>query len=338
VRGLEVHGEAVEVARAGQRCALNLGGVAVADLARGDMLGHPGRVASSHILDVELRTLAPLPARAKVLLHHATAQVLATLLRLDDQLAQLRVDRETPIGAVPGDHFILRGFERTADHGSTIGGGTIVRVLAPKARRSHAEVVAALARSQLDRQLVHFVKTAATAGMTAIQLGQRTGVAELGPILADLVATGELVADGERYLHAELVALREPKRPPAPAATLSPIEQQVLAKLEVTGLEPPRPQELAGAMGLADTAVKPALDRLIAAKLVTRIKSDLVMHANVVADVRTRLVAFLGAHGTIDAQQWKALTGASRKFTIPLAEFFDAEKLTLRIGDVRRKR
>jgi selenocysteine-specific elongation factor len=62
------------------------------------------------------------------------------------------------------------------------------------------------------------------------------------------------------------------------------------------------------------------------------------MHAETVADLRARLIAFLEAHGTIDAQQWKDLTGASRKFTIPLAEYFDAEKLTLRVGDVRRKR
>jgi selenocysteine-specific elongation factor len=62
------------------------------------------------------------------------------------------------------------------------------------------------------------------------------------------------------------------------------------------------------------------------------------MHARVVDEVRGKLVAFLAAHGTIDAQQWKDLTGASRKFTIPLAEFFDAEKLTLRVGDVRRRR
>ncbi|MEO8552711.1 MAG: selenocysteine-specific translation elongation factor [Kofleriaceae bacterium] len=338
VRGLEVHGEAVELARAGQRCALNLGGVAVADLARGDMLGHPGRVAGSHILDVELRTLVPLPPRAKVLLHHATTQVLATLIRLDDRHAQIRIDRETPIGALPGDHFIVRGFERTADHGSTIGGGTILRVLAPKARRSHAAGVEALARAQLDRQIVHFVKTAATTGLTAIQLGQRTGLADLAAILADLVATGELVAEGERYVHTEVVARHEPRRAPAPATTPSPVEQQILDKLEATRLEPPRPQELAGAMGLAEAVVKPALDRLIAAKLVIKIKSDLVMHAQVVAEIGGKLVAFLAAHPTIDAQQWKALTGASRKFTIPLAEFFDAEKLTLRIGDVRRKR
>jgi selenocysteine-specific elongation factor len=62
------------------------------------------------------------------------------------------------------------------------------------------------------------------------------------------------------------------------------------------------------------------------------------MHAKTVDDLRARLVKFLDEHKTIDAQQWKDLTGASRKFTIPLAEYFDAEKLTLRVGDVRRKR
>ncbi|HEY6033117.1 MAG TPA: selenocysteine-specific translation elongation factor, partial [Kofleriaceae bacterium] len=164
VRGLEVHGAAVEVAKAGQRCAINLGGVAVEDLARGDMVVHPERVLGSHILDVELRTLEDLPARSKVLLHHGTAQVLATLVRLDGKLAQLRIDRETPVGALPGDHFIIRGFERSPLHGSTLGGGTVIRVLAPKARRSHAEVVAALARAKLDQQLVHFVKATATTG------------------------------------------------------------------------------------------------------------------------------------------------------------------------------
>ncbi|MEO6777728.1 MAG: selenocysteine-specific translation elongation factor [Kofleriaceae bacterium] len=339
VRGLEVHGAAVEVASAGQRCALNLGGVAVDDLARGDMVVHPERVLGSHILDVELRTLDELPARSKVLLHHGTAQVLATLIRLDATLAQLRLDRETPLGALPGDHFIVRGFERSPVHGSTIGGGTILRVLAPKARRSHAEVVAALARAKLDQQLVHFVKASAMSGMTAMQLGQRTGIADLATTLATLVQKGELVAQGERFVAPEVVVVHAPEpRVATLQSSLQPIDQQVLAKLEAAGVEPPRPKDLAGAMGLTDTAVKPALERLLAAKLVTKIKPDLVMHAGVVAALRARLLAFLGEHTTIDAQQWKELTGASRKFTIPLAEFFDAEKLTLRVGDLRRRR
>ena len=69
-----------------------------------------------------------------------------------------------------------------------------------------------------------------------------------------------------------------------------------------------------------------------------RVKPDLVVHADAIAAIRGKLLAHLEAHGTIDAGQWKALTGASRKFTIPLAEYFDAEKVTLRIGDLRRRR
>jgi selenocysteine-specific elongation factor len=80
------------------------------------------------------------------------------------------------------------------------------------------------------------------------------------------------------------------------------------------------------------------IDRLIAAKQIIRVKPDLYVHADAIAALRTKLLAFLDAHQTINAQQFKELTGASRKFSIPLAEYFDAEKVTLRIGDIRRKR
>jgi selenocysteine-specific elongation factor len=403
VRGIEVHGAAVEKAVAGHRAALNLGGVAVEDLARGDLLAHPGKVAASHILDVELRYLrsapGPLPVRSKVLVHHATAQILATLVLVEKQalrpgesgLAQLRLDQATPIGALPGDHFIVRGFVETASGGSTIGGGRIVRVLAPKARKGelHAQAVGALVAARLDQRIALEVKAAAAAGLSADELVRRLGLpaSAIADPLATLVGGGELLAVGEHYLHAKAVAeleqkigqlvigegvSREELRTQLPAAlpvkaydailaglerrglvasdgdrvrkqasrpaALSPVETAVLAKLEATGVEPPRPKELPAAVGMAEPAVKTALDKLVAGKLAVKVKPDLVMHAKVVDQIRGKLVAFLGEHGTIDAQQWKDLTGASRKFTIPLAEYFDGEKLTLRVGDVRRLR
>ena len=406
VRGIEVHGAAVPRALAGHRAALNLGGVGVDELARGDLLAHPGKVAGSHILDVELRYLrsapGPLPARSKVLVHHGTAQVPATLVLVGADslapgatgLAQLRLAQDTPLGALPDDRFIVRGFVTTAKAGSTIGGGRVVRVLAPKARKGaqHAQAVSALAAARLDQRLALDIRAAAAAGRTADDLVRRLGVPAdvLADPLATLAASGELLATGTHYLHAAIVAeleqritaalaqvedvAREELRTQLPAAlparaydavlaglerrgaivatadrvrraaqpvrgpALSPVEAAVLAKLEASGVEPPRPKELPAAVGLPEPQVKTALDRLVAAKLVTKVKPDLLMHARVVADVRAKLVAFLDAHGTIDAQQWKELTGASRKFTIPLAEYFDAEKLTLRVGDVRRKR
>ncbi len=443
VRGIEVHGGAVDKAIAGHRAAINLGGVAVEDLARGEVLAHPDRVAPSHILDVELRHLrsapAPLPTRSKVLVHHGTAQVLASLVLVDktaaveapapsssggfaafaskilDQpkaekklellpgeraIAQLRIDATTPLAALPGDHFIVRGFAKAKEQGSTIGGGTIVRVQAPKARAktgaAHAVVVSSLAGARLEQRLSVEIKTAAFAGLGIGQLVQRLGLpaAALADALITLTAAGELMPTGEsdhaHYLHANAVAeleakiaaalatstdgvVRESLRASLPAALPSRAYDAVLAGLERRGrlatsgdrvmkasappraaltavenklaeqlagwkLEPPRPKDMPPVTGLTEPQINAALGKLVSAKLAVKIKPDYYAHATVMDELRVRLLAYLDEHKTIDAQGWKDLTGASRKFSIPLAEHFDAEKLTLRIGDVRRKR
>ena len=419
VRGIEVHGAAVDRAVAGHRAALNLGGVAVDDLARGDLLAHPGRVAASHILDVELRHLAtapgPLGPRTKVLVHHGTAQVLASLVLVegrdpgdgarselapgDTALAQLRIAATTPLAALPGDRFIVRGFVATATHGTTIGGGRVIRVLAPRARKgsTHGDTVARLATARHDQRLALDIRTAAFAGLGLPDLVRRTGVPgdALAPVLATLAGSGELLAigagDHAHYLHAAAVAelegrivkavaagaegvLREELRtqlPPAlPAraydailaglerkaaiasdgdrvrkasatgrgATLTSAEAKLSDQFRAWALEPPRPKDIPAELRLPEPQVKTMLDRLIAGKQLIRVKPDLYVHADAIAALRTRLLAFLDAHKTIDAQQWKELTGASRKFSIPLAEYFDAERITLRVGDLRRRR
>jgi selenocysteine-specific elongation factor len=405
VRGIEVHGEQSPRANAGLRAALNLGGLGVDDVVRGDMLVHPTRVAASHIIDVELRVsrLAskPMRSRSKLLLHHATAQTLASVVLVDREdvapggtaLAQLRIDRNMPLGALPGDHFILRGFVASASSGSTVGGGRIVRVQAPKARKGsdHARIVSQLANARLDGRIALLVEQARAAGMTEQALVSRLGVPprSLAPALAMLARAGDLMVADDHYLHAttvagverEIATLLEPSegfsreelrtRLPATlpsraydiilaglerrgvlrcegervmrasqprAVGLSHAEVAVLTALDAAGIEAPRPKDLPVQLGLAEPQIKAALEALVGRKLAVKIKPDLVLHARVVDDVRARLLAHLTAHGTIDAQQWKTLTGASRKFTIPLAEYFDGEKLTLRVGDVRRLR
>jgi selenocysteine-specific elongation factor len=58
----------------------------------------------------------------------------------------------------------------------------------------------------------------------------------------------------------------------------------------------------------------------------------------VLDELRAALRAHLAAHGQITAQEWKALVGSSRKWAIPLAEHFDAEKVTIRVGEIRKLR
>ncbi|MCA9678474.1 MAG: SelB C-terminal domain-containing protein, partial [Myxococcales bacterium] len=140
---------------------------------------------------------------------------------------------------------------------------------------------------------------------------------------------GAVALDGE-------LARRARSGPATPA--LGPVEQELVAKFEAWGLEPPRPREVAAAVGRAEAAIKPALDRLLAARVLVKIKPDYYLASAVVDALRARLIAHLDAHGEITPQQWKELTATSRKFSIPLAEHFDAEKLTLRVGDIRRRR
>ena len=47
------------------------------------------------------------------------------------------------------------------------------------------------------------------------------------------------------------------------------------------------------------------------------------------------LTTFLKDNEEIDTPKFKEMTGASRKYTIPLIEYFDKSQLTVRVGDAR---
>jgi selenocysteine-specific elongation factor len=189
VRGLQVHGQPVERVDAGNRAAVNLAGVEVHDVARGDVLARPGTLRPGSMVDVELTLLAsarPLADQARVRVHAASAEVLARV-RLPESrrlepgrtaLAQLRL--EEPAVAGRGDRLILRSYS-PAD---TIGGALVLDPLAPKRRRHtaapppRAEPVAAAALS--------LVEAAGAPGLAAPLLAARLTVPldELGAALA----------------------------------------------------------------------------------------------------------------------------------------------------------
>ena len=72
-----------------------------------------------------------------------------------------------------------------------------------------------------------------------------------------------------------------------------------------------------------------------AAGRASKISEELWFGSTPLLELRRRVLAHLKEHGSIDAQSFKELTGLTRKFAIPLLEYFDREKLTLRIGDRR---
>jgi selenocysteine-specific elongation factor len=98
-------------------------------------------------------------------------------------------------------------------------------------------------------------------------------------------------------------------------------------------LQPPYFKELKekfpGNMGID------VLNVMVKDGLLIKVKEDLFFHRQAVEDLKNRLTAFLKEKGEINTPQFKEMTGASRKYTIPLIEYFDKSQITVRVGDNR---
>jgi len=88
-------------------------------------------------------------------------------------------------------------------------------------------------------------------------------------------------------------------------------------------------------VGLAQPRVAALLEGPLREGTVVKVTDDLYFHQGALAELRTRLLAHLTEHGEITTQAFKQLVGQSRKFVIPLSEYFDREKVTLRVGERR---
>jgi selenocysteine-specific elongation factor len=113
------------------------------------------------------------------------------------------------------------------------------------------------------------------------------------------------------------------------------IASKLLARIAGAGLAPPTQEELAHELGLDSRALQPLLEHGVREGLLCRIAAGRYFERGAIEALRARLIAFLEQHGQIDPNHYKELTGQSRKHTVPLMEYFDAQKLTRREGNLR---
>jgi selenocysteine-specific elongation factor len=141
VRGVQVHGEARDRVEAGSRAAVNLSGLEVSEVARGDMLARVDTLRATSMIDVLLSTLPgerPLRHGARVRVHLASAEALARVHLAgaaalgpgETRRAQLRLER--PSVAARGDRLVIRSYSPAR----TIGGAEVIDPL-PRKRRRH---------------------------------------------------------------------------------------------------------------------------------------------------------------------------------------------------------
>jgi selenocysteine-specific elongation factor len=147
-------------------------------------------------------------------------------------------------------------------------------------------------------------------------------------LLAQLAERGDLVVEGDH-------ARRRGHAAAAAGASGGELKEKVARALATGGLTPPWIAELPGAVGASPADVQAVLKLLAAEGRAVRVSAELWFDAASLARLREKLVAFLRERKAITTQEFKDLVGATRKHVIPLAEHFDREKLTLRVGERR---
>jgi selenocysteine-specific elongation factor len=364
VRGVQTLGEPVPEATATARVALNLRGIAVEELSRGDALLTPGAFRSTALLDVTLRGTPEGRLPDEAMVHIGSATVAARLRPLDGAAVRLRLAGPLPLRV--GDRLLVR------DPGARRVFGADVRdVDPPELRRRGAARVRAV---ELARQPTGTAGAAAdlarrrivrAADYTAMGWPTPPGavlsgpwllapglVEELGSRIPEVVTRyrrlrplepgppTEVVrralelpdADLVPLLLREPLTLRDGRVVEAGAALPDAVQQAVdgiRARLAREPFAAPEAGDLAGAgLGVRELAAAVRSGQLV------RIADGVYLGLGVAEQARARLAGIAAPFTVSQARQaW----GTTRRVAVPLMEWLDSQGVTQRLPDNTRR-
>lgn len=404
VRSLQVHGEKVESAAAGQRVAINLAGIDVGEVEKGAVLVKTKAFKVGNILDLKLQNLPStekaIEQRQRVRFHLGTTEILGRVHLLDREelipgdecYAQILL--EAPVLGASGDRFVLRFYSPA----HTIAGGKVLGVAEYKQKRFKETV---LAQMQLKDQgnPLDLIERESLEPHTLAELDSifHLGTVDLKSWLHELIENGRLEvwnSDGEELYWAtdaiaqwrasiaetlksyqkayplrgglgreELKAkmgiawnhrrwqiildegsirgyyrlngskvqgLEEIEWPAQIAQRLKCLRQ----KWANIGLMPPDLETTAQECGVAkNDTPEYALYLCDQGEWVN--VSGFYFNKNDLEAAKERIVNFLDKNKEVSVAEVRELWGTSRKYAVPLLEYFDQLKITRRQGDKR---
>jgi selenocysteine-specific elongation factor len=225
VRGVQVHGTRRRVAQAGERAAVNLAGVDVDEIARGQNLTTPDAFAETRVLDAVVEVLdsaKPVRQGMRVRFHQGTVEVMGRVSLIGPEggpvtpgrRGYVRLRLEAPVVAARGDRYILRSYSPAA----TIAGGVILDPVPPRGRVRAASAAARLrtldlgadgadSRSAMLRAAAAMIDGAGASGFAIPALMWRAGAdpGDVPSVMAELLANGSAARAGDVLIAPEIL-------------------------------------------------------------------------------------------------------------------------------------
>ena len=204
IRGLQTHRKKAEAAVPGSRTAVNISGVDLDQVRRGDVLAHPGQYQATRRVDAQLRLLpdinAPVLHGAEVKFFTGASETVATVRLLGTETLHpgetgwVQLELRQPVVTVRGDRYIIR----RPSPGETLGGGIVVDHQ-PKGRHKRfdgaiLQSLQALAKGSPAEILFEAALSAEIASLKEVITRSRLETEAGQSAVRELLATGTLVS------------------------------------------------------------------------------------------------------------------------------------------------
>ena len=212
-----------------------------------------------------------------------------------------------------------------------LASGDILQVVRDPKKYLSRDAFSTLCALLVDVMKEYFAQNPLKEGISKEELKTRMPVRSderfFTPCLAALEKEG--IASAER----DLVRLAGRKAGSDTAQT--DIQQRILQALENGGTEPPFLNDLCNLLNIPEKLALEHLTLLVGEGAVIKLKSDIFYRPEPLAGIEGLLTNYLREKGEISPAEFREITGLSRKFMIPVLEYFDARKVTIRLGDKR---
>lgn len=250
----------------------------------------------------------------------------------DEGIVASLVRSSGPVGATRNELLGLSGFsakrlDKVLEHLRNTH--TLVRFDPAENRMVHSDAVDLIKNRTLQRIRAFHAAQPLRAGMSKQELRSTVpgGDKLFRKVLDTLVSEGELAVDGDSVRSAShKVTLKEEEKD---------LKDKLLKTIVTGGNGPPLFKEIVAASGTDQKQVRSLLSLLEKEGKIVRVKEDLYFCAGFIAEIKQKMVEFFNREGSITPSRFAEITGSSRKYNIPLLEYFDRERFTMRVGDQR---